>query len=74
MFSAWVWSRTLTEEMAMTTPGDLKPTLRGFVDILRGLKPQDLDEEDQAWLRAIQVELNWLLGQPEPEAGNQAPT
>jgi hypothetical protein len=58
----------------MTTPGDLNPILQGILEILRGLKREDLTDRDRAWLRAIAVELNWLLGQPEPEADDQSLT
>jgi hypothetical protein len=57
----------------MTTLGDLNPMWQAIVESLRRLKREDLTNEDRAWLRAIAVEVNWLLGQaePEPEADDQ---
>ena len=50
----------------MTEPSHLTRTLQQFADTLRGLRPENLTKVERATMRAVLVEVNWLVEQFEP--------
>ena len=51
----------------MTEPSHLTRTLQQFADTLRGLRPENVTKEERATMRAVLIELKWLLEQFETE-------
>ena len=51
----------------MSEPSDLTRTLLEFSDALRSLRPENVTKAERATMRAVLVELNWLVAQSEPE-------
>jgi hypothetical protein len=54
-------------------PDDLNRKVHEFTDTLRSLTPEHLTDETRALLRAVRVEINWLLDQSEPKADDALP-
>jgi hypothetical protein len=51
----------------MTEPSHLTRTLQQFADTLRDLRPENVTKEERATMRAVLIELKWLVEQFETE-------
>jgi hypothetical protein len=58
----------------LNQPEDLIRQVHEFTDTLRLLTPEHLTDETRALLRAVLVEINWLVDQREPKADALPPT
>jgi hypothetical protein len=58
----------------LTQPHDLIRTVHEFADTLRSLTPEHMNDELRATLRAVVVEIDWLIHQPEPNSDAAPPT